>query len=182
MNNQLKNIIDQYKNGQLKVRNKSFSTETILDEFIGLSSFTNVNFLDLNLTNVDFGLSFFDDCSFENCNFDTTLFREASFLNCNFKNCSLKNCNFIKAEFEEIKFDNCSFEKAERGSLSKAWFESCHFIETNFNGFNFGSLIATAVEDSKFSKFNKTIEFQGKFFLIDILESKTGLEGMLFKY
>lgn len=172
MNNQLKNIIDQYKNGQLKVRNKSFSTETILDEFIGLSSFTNVNFLDLNLTHVDFGLSFFDDCSFENCNFDTTLFREASFL----------NCNFIKAEFEEIKFDNCSFEKAERGSLSKAWFESCHFIETNFNGFNFSSLIATAVEDSKFSKFNKTIEFQGKFFLIDILESKTGLEGMLFKY
>jgi len=70
----------------------------------------------------------------------------------------------------------------ERGSLSKAWFESCHFIETNFNGFNFGSLIATAVKDSKFSKFNKTIEFQGKFFLIDILESKSGLEGMLFKY
>ena len=58
MNNQLKNIIDQYKNGQLKVRNKSFSAETILDEFIGLSSFTNVNFLDLNLTNVDFGSSF----------------------------------------------------------------------------------------------------------------------------
>ena len=75
-----------------------------------------------------------------------------------------------------------SFEKAEKGSLSKAWFESCHFIETNFNGFNFGSLIATAVEDCKFYKFNKTIDFQGKFFLIDILESKTGLEGMLFKY
>ena len=182
MNNKFKNMIDQHKNGQTKFCNESFSAETILDEFIGLSSFTNVNFLDLNLTNVDFDSSFFDDCSFENCNFDTTLFRDASFLNCNFKNCSLKNCNFIKAEFEEIKFDNCSFEKAERGSLSKAWFESYHFIETNFNGFNFGSLIATAVEDSKFSKFNKTIEFQGKFFLIDILESKTGLEGMLFKY
>lgn len=83
------------------------------------------------------------------------------FLNCKFKNCSLKNCSFVKAEFEGIKFESCSFEKAERGSLSKAWFESCHFIETNFNGFNFGSLIATAVEDSKFSKFNKTIEFQG---------------------
>jgi hypothetical protein len=40
MNNQLKNIIDQYKNGQLKVRNESFSTETILDRFLALSSFT----------------------------------------------------------------------------------------------------------------------------------------------
>ncbi len=52
MNNQLKNIMDQYKNGQLKVRNESFSTETILDGFLALSSFTNVNFLDLNLTQV----------------------------------------------------------------------------------------------------------------------------------
>ena len=93
------------------------------------------------------------------CNFDETAFRDATFLNCKFKNCSLKNC---------------SFEKAKRGSLSKAWFESCHFIETNFNHFNFGSLIATTVKDSKFSKFNKTIEFQSKFFLIDILKSKTG--------
>ena len=182
MNNQFKNIIDQYKNGQLQVRNQIFSTETILDGFLVLSSFTNVNFLDLKLTNVDFDSSFFDNCSFENCNFDGTAFRDATFGNCKFKNCLLKNCNFVKAEFEETKFDNCSFEKAEGGSLSKAWFESCHFIETNFNGFNFGSLIATAVEDSKFSKFNKTIEFRGKFFLIDILESKTGLEGMLSEY
>lgn len=68
------------------------------------------------------------------------------------------------------------------GSLSKAWFESCHFIETNFNGFDFGSLIATAVEDSIFSKFNKSIEFKGKFFLIDILQSETGLEGMLLEH
>ena len=179
MKNQLKNIIDEYKNGQLKVRNKSFSTETILDECIALSFFINVNFLDLNFTKVNFDSSFFDDCSFENCNFDTTLFRNASFLNCNFKNCSLKNCNLVKADFEEIKFDNCSFEKAEKGSLSKAWFESCHFIETNFNGFDFVSLTTTAVEDSTFSKFNKSIEFKGKFFLIDILQSETGLEGMI---
>jgi uncharacterized protein YjbI with pentapeptide repeats len=113
MNNQLKNIIDQYKNGQLKVRNESFSTETILDRFLALSSFTNANFLDLNLTNVDFDSSFFDDCS---------------------------------------------FEKAERESLSKAWFESCHFSETNFNGFDFELLITTAVEDLNFSKFNKSID------------------------
>ena len=103
------------------------------------------------MTNIEFILSYFD---------------EAAFINCKFKNCSLKNS---------------SFEKAERGNLSKAWFESCHFIETNFNSFNFGSLITTIVEDCKFSKFDKTIEFQGKFFLIDILEYKTRLEGMFFR-
>ena len=57
--------MDQYKSGQLKVGNESFSTETILGGFLELSSFTNVSFLDLNLTNVKFALSFFDDCSFE---------------------------------------------------------------------------------------------------------------------
>lgn len=51
--------------------------------------------------------------------------------------------------------------------------------ETNFNGFNFGSLIVRVVEDSNFSKFNKSIEFKSQFFLIDILQSETGLEGML---
>ena len=107
MNNPLRNILDQYKNVQLKVPNKSVSTETILDEFIALSSFTNVNFLDLNFTNVSFDSSFFDDYSFENCNFDTTLFRDASFLNCNFKNWCLKNFNFIKANFEDetVRFE-----------------------------------------------------------------------------
>lgn len=68
------------------------------------------------------------------------------------------------------------------GSLSKAWFESCHFIERNFNGFDFGSLIATVVKDSNFSKFNKSIEFKGKFFLIDILQSETGLERMFLEH
>ena len=102
MNNKFKNMIDQHKKGQLKVRNKSFSAETVLDEFIELSSFTNVNFLDLNLTNTKFTLSYFDDCSFENCNFDGTAFRDATFLNCKFKNCSLKDCSFVKAERGEF--------------------------------------------------------------------------------
>ena len=38
-------------------------------------------------------------------------------------------------DFTETTFNGCQFEKADEGSLGKAWFESCHFIETNFNGF-----------------------------------------------
>jgi len=75
----------------------------------------------------------------------------------------------IKVDFFETTFEKCCFEKAETGSLAQAWFESCHFFETSFNGFDFGSLIQTSVVDSKFFKFNKSIEFKGEFFLIDIL-------------
>ena len=183
MNKEFKNVIDQYKNGRLEtqnlqIRNESFSTGAVLDESLELSSFRNVSLLDLNFTNVDFASSFFYGCSFKNCIFDRTLFRDAQFKNCSLKNCCLRNCNLIKVDFRETTFDKCSFEKAETASLAQAWFESCHFLETNFNGFDFGSLIETAVVDSKFSKFNKSIEFKGEFFLIDILQSGNGLEGM----
>ena len=39
-------------------------------------------------------------------------------------------------------------------------------------------LIKTAVVDSKFSRFNKSIEFKGEFFLIDILDSGNGIDEM----
>ena len=51
-------------------------------------------------------------------------------------------------------------------------------ILLDFKGFERMSLIQTAVVDSKFSKFNKSIEFKGKFFLIDILHSGNGIDEM----
>jgi len=82
MNKELKNVIDQYKNGRLEtqnlqIHNKSFSTGAVSDEFLELSSFRNVNLINLHFTNVDFASSFFSECSFKNCIFDRTLFRDA---------------------------------------------------------------------------------------------------------
>jgi hypothetical protein len=77
-----------------------------------------------------------------------------------------------------MTFDKCGFEKVEKGCLVKDWFESCHFLETNFKGFEGMPLIKTAVVDSKFSRFNKSIEFKGEFFLIDILDSGNGIDEM----
>ena len=93
-------------------------------------------------------------------------------------NCQIKNYNLSRVNFTETTFDKCSFEKAKKGSLVKGWFESCHFLETNFDGFEGMSLIQTAVVDSKFSKFNKSIEFKREFFLIDILHPVSGIDGM----
>ena len=84
-----------------------------------------------------------------------------------------KNCNLIKVEFIETNFDGCQFEKADEGSLVKTWFESCYFLDTNFEGFEGAPLI-----DSKFSKFDKSIDFQGEFFLIDLLQPVNGISEM----
>ena len=132
----------------------------------------------MNFTNVDFGSSFFQKCLFKNCIFDGTSLQEAEFKNCSLINCQIRNCNLSKVDFTETTFDKCCFEKIEKGSLVKGWFESWYFLETNFNGFEGMSLIQTAVVDSKFSKFNKSIEFKGEFFLIDILYPGSGIDGM----
>lgn len=108
---------------------------------------------------------------FKNCIFESASFQDAEFENCNLINCQIKNCNLTRVDFTEITFDKCYFEKVEKGSLVKGWFESCDFLDTNFKGFEGMSLIQIAVVDSKFSKFNKSIEFKGEFFLIDILHS-----------
>lgn len=71
-------------------------------------------------------------------------------------NCQLRNCDLINVDFTETIFDRCCFEKAKKESLVKAWFESCHFFETNFDDFKGASLIQTSVVDSKFSKFKKS--------------------------
>lgn len=86
--------------------------------------------------------------------------------------------NFPNIDNRETVFDKCCFEVIEEGSVVKGWFESCHFIETNFNGVK---VIQAAVVDSKFSKFNKSIEFiefKGEFFLFDIFYSKSGIYQM----
>jgi len=162
MNKEFKNRIDQYKNvglemQNLQICNQSFSTRAVLDESLELSAFKNVSLLDLHFTNVDFVSSFFYECSFKNSIFDRTLFRAAQFKNWSLENCVLRNFNLIKVDVRKTIFDNCSFKKVETGSLAKGGFESYNFLRTNFNGFDFGSLIETAVVDSEFCKFNKPI-------------------------
>ena len=163
MNKSLQDIIDHYKNGPLETRNLQISNEKFLTEVI----------CDERLDS-----SFFKECLFKNCIFESTSFQDAEFENCNLINCQIKNCNLTRVDFTETSFDKCCFEKVEKGSLVKGWFESCNFLDTNFKGFEGMSLIQTAVVDSKFSKFNKSIEFKGEFFLIDILHSGNGIDEM----
>jgi len=170
MTHTLKDIIDHYKNGlretrNLQISNEKFLTKVICDERLDSSSFKNLSLINLNFTNIDFESSFFKECLFKNCIFESTSFQDAEFENCNLINCQIKNCNLTRVDFTETTFE-------------KGWFESCDFLDTNFKGFEGMSLIQTAVVDSKFSKFNKSIEFKGGFFLIDILHSGNGIDEM----
>ena len=179
MNQQLQKLIHAHKNKQnLKIKNQIFLNEIIKDEQLIIPYFEKSNFTNINFINIRFESSFFNQCSFENCKFDNISLRNAQFESCNLINCNLINCNLRQVDFTRTTFDKCEFKKLENGSLLQGWFESCHFIETNFNDFDAISLIQTALVDSKFTKFQKSIEFKGEFFLLDILESKNGIQEM----
>lgn len=183
MNKSLQSIIDHYKNGQietrnLQVKNEKFLTEVIRDERLVSSSFKNLRLINLNFTNVNFNSSFFTECLFENCIFEGGSLQDAEFENCKMINCQITNCNLTRVDFTETTFNKCCFEKVKKGCLVKAWFESCDFINTNFKDFEGMPLVQTAVVDSTFSKFDKSIEFKGEFFLTDILHSVKGINQM----
>jgi len=176
-------MIDRYKNGlletqNLQISNENLSDETICNEFLYSSTFKNLSLINLNFTDVNFESSFFKECLFKDCIFDSTSLSDAKFKNCTLTNCHLKNCNLSEVDFTETTFDKCCFERTTKGSLIKACFESCHFLETNFNGFEGASLIQTVVVDSKFSNSQTSIEFKGDFFLIHILQPVSDLMGV----
>lgn len=146
------------------------------DSTFYFSSFKNSRLTNIKFTHVNFELSYFKECLLENCVFDSTNFQLIECENCTLKNSLLINCNLNDSTFKETIFDECQFQK---GSLGGAWFESCHFIKTIFNGFNRGQIGSAVLINSKFSNSKKSIEFKGDFYLIDILQPVNGISGML---
>lgn len=101
--------------------------------------------------------------------FSNIHFHEWKCKKCVFENCSFIDCRFVNSEISETIFSNCKFEK---GSLESSDFYSCDFINPIFSDV---ILAFAIIGDSKFAKFNKSIKFEGKFFLNDILYPKNGI-------
>ena len=83
MNKELKNVIDQYKNGRLErqnlqIHNESLSTGAVSDESLELSAFRNVSLINLHFTNVDFASSVVSGCSFKDHRLVVQIFRKIS--------------------------------------------------------------------------------------------------------
>jgi len=187
MSETLKSIIDSYHSGLLSTTNiqvfeKKLSDETIKfpSELMGnltfdSSTFKNSHLINMEFINVNFESSYFEKCLVENCIFENTILRAAEFDNCVFKNCRFINCNLSEVDGTETIFNECTFLKS---GFDNAVFESCHFLKPIFEGVKGGPLGSAVLIDSKFSKFNKSIEFKGEFFLIDILHPGNGIDGM----
>jgi uncharacterized protein YjbI with pentapeptide repeats len=127
----------------------------------------------IKICNGNFESGFFTEFTLENCIFENTNFQELKCEKCLFKNCSFIDCIFVDSEISETIFSNLQFEK---GSLGSSEFYSFEFINPIFSDV---SIVFTI--DSKFAKFNKSIKFEGKFFLSEILELKNGIIGIFQK-
>lgn len=170
----LKNLIESYQKGELSTPNMQIIDKIFSDEIINLPddrlldlTFSRAFFERSRLTktkfyNGSFGSSFFKDCFLENCVFSNIHFQEMKCLKCVFKDCLFIDCRFVDTEISETIFESCKFSK---GSVDGSEFQSCHFITTVFRdvSFGFGTLI-----DSKFSNSNKSIEFEGEVYFLDI--------------
>lgn len=182
----LQDTIDQYKKGLLKTNNlqifnQTFPSEKISGEMLYRCRFKNSNLTNLNLNDSDLSSRFFQGCSFKSCIFNKLHFPDSLFDNCVFRDSKFLDWNISDVEFRKTTFQNCNFERKEYGSLVKTHFDSCSFVDTNFNGFEGLPLLQTSLNNSKFSKFNKSIELKGLFFLIDFFRPIDGINGMFRK-
>ena len=186
MEETLKNLIDRHKKGLLTTPNIQLINMILSDEMVTVSD-ANVSFCRclikkseltaIKIFDANCESAFFTESSFKNCIFESTNFQELECEKCVFENCSFIDCRFVDSDISETIFSNCKFEK---GSLESAEFYSCDFINPIFSDSDI-ILIFTTVVDSKFSKFNKSIKFEGKFFLHDILYPKNGILGIFRK-
>ena len=159
----------------LKISDQTFSDEKISDVFLDFPAFNSVQFLNLQFTDVDLCGAFFNDCSFQDCVFERGGVREGTFENSTFINCSMKHCAIVETNFDGVVLNNCNFDGS---SLQNNGIESCHFIDTDLSTLTL--ITATYLENSKFSKLDKSIKFNGIFELMCIVNPTNGIEGMFF--
>ena len=188
MEKKLNILVDRYEKGLLNTPNIQVTNMIVFDEVLNFPDYTtsdddsltmNMSFCRclvknsqlkrIKISNANFESGFFTGSTLENCTFESTNFQELECEKCVFKNCSFIDCWFVDSYISETIFSNCKFEK---GSLESAEFHSCEFIDCIFSDI---ILIFTTVYDSKFSKFEKFIQFEGQTFLVDILSPENGI-------
>lgn len=180
----LKNAIYSYKNSLIETTNleileKKFSDELIADLDLYNSNFKNSQLTNIKFLNINFEYSVFENCLFEKCVFENANLDSMSFEHSTLKNCLLINCNLNDSNSTETIFQDCQFHADKKGSISESCFESCTFIRPIFNGFTSERLGAAVLINSKFCTYNKSVEFQGTFYFIDLLNPQNSIITIL---
>ena len=139
-----------------KVMDKNFENEIVSDLYLPMTVLSNVKLNKIEFKNLDLELS--------------------SFYNCSFKNCQFVESTIKDADFHKIMFTNCNFLK---NSFVETWFRSCKFINTSIEKSDEDDLMVTIIVDSTFGKSDKSITFNGEFFLADILLPANKIDDLL---
>jgi len=160
----------------LKITDKNFKKETISDLNLPMTIFKNLKFDEIEFKKIDLELSYFENCSFKNCSFKTCYLGQLNCSNCEFKNCQFVESTIKDADFDDVRFTNCNFLK---NSFVETWFRSCKFINTSIEKNDNFDLILTIIVDSMFGTSDKSITFNGEFFLDDILLPANKLDELL---
>lgn len=159
-----------------EVTDKNFGNETISNLNLPMTSFKNLRFDKMEFKKMDLELSSFENCSFKNCSFKNCYLGQLNCRNCEFKNCQFLKSTFKDANFNKVIFTNCNFLK---NSLVDVWFRSCKFINISIETNDRFDLVQTVIANSTFGKLDKSITFNGEFFLIDILLPSNKLDDLL---
>lgn len=94
-------------------------------------------------------------------------FESSYFENCVFKNCHFISCDLSGLDAMETIFNKCIFL---RSYFNNSVFSSCHFVNSRFEGGKSGPIGSAVLIDSKFSNFQKSIEFKGEVYFLDIFD------------
>nr|QYB19233.1 hypothetical protein [Climaconeis cf. scalaris]QYB19344.1 hypothetical protein [Climaconeis cf. scalaris] len=179
MSETLKSIIASYRFVLLSTPNIQVLEKKLSDEIIKFpskpmadltfdsSTFKNSDLINMEFINVNFESSYFKKCLVENCIFENTIFRAVEFDDCMFKNCRFIKCNLGEINVTETIFNECTFLK---NSVSNAIFESCHFLNSIFEGMQVGPIGSAVLIDSKFSNSKKSIKFEGEVYFNAIFD------------
>ena len=126
----------------------------LLNNDINTSIYSEVQFKNLTIHNVNLSGSSWFNCEFENIDFEKVNLRKTEFHQCKFTNCNFKDCNISKSEFYDTEisnsnyfftdlkwayvanclFNNILFQKIEVENLI---FLDCNFSKTKFSDITF---------------------------------------------
>lgn len=184
----LQDLVNEHINGfsktnNFQVKGTEFSNESIIIansnpplpfKYPGFTyaSFKNVSLINIKFIDANFTSSYFKECVLEDCIFNNIDFTSVEFEQCDLKNCLFINCEFQDSDFRNITFNKCQFQITDqgKGNSSFAFFESCHFIEPVFHGYEKSMSLRISLIDLQLSNADRTVKFTNDLKLNDLLD------------
>ena len=161
MSNKFEKVIDNlFDNEDLIIGDKTYSNETISDQYLQGSMLGTIKFYNINFNQVDFSVSAFINCCFKDCIFNEVTFQKCEFWNPTFENCKINKSDWTKATFHKSIFRDCLFIDSD---LTTSTVSESEFISTKFQNTNLKQITAWSVKiwkSDQYVEINDPLEFE----------------------